>query len=39
VIALSPVVAPRYLPLLASEQRAAPSRVPAYQSGAHAHLQ
>ena len=29
VIALSEVVAPRYLPLLESEQRPAPSRVPA----------
>jgi len=34
VIALSPVVAPRYLPLLSSEPRAVPSRVPAYQSSA-----
>ncbi|MGH3417659.1 MAG: Lrp/AsnC family transcriptional regulator [Actinocrinis sp.] len=31
VIALSTVVAPRYLPLLAAEQRPRPSRVPAYQ--------
>jgi DNA-binding Lrp family transcriptional regulator len=31
VIALSPIVAPRYLPLLASETRARPSRVPAYR--------
>jgi DNA-binding Lrp family transcriptional regulator len=35
VIALSPVVAARYLPLLASEPRAAPSRVPAYQADAY----
>jgi DNA-binding Lrp family transcriptional regulator len=32
IIALSPVVAPRYLPLLESEQRPRPSRVPAYQA-------
>jgi DNA-binding Lrp family transcriptional regulator len=31
VIALSPIVAPRYLPLLDSEQRERPSRVPAYK--------
>ena len=31
VIALSEVVAPRYLPLLESEQRPTPSRVPAYR--------
>lgn len=36
VIALSPVVAPRYLPLLDSEQRARPSRVPAYREDAAA---
>lgn len=35
VIALSRVVAPRYLPLLASEPLPIPSRVPAYQSGVH----
>jgi DNA-binding Lrp family transcriptional regulator len=33
VIALSEVVAPRYLPLLESEQRPEPSRVPAYRGG------
>ena len=32
VIALSPVVAPRYLPLLDSERRERPSRVPAYRA-------
>jgi DNA-binding Lrp family transcriptional regulator len=32
VIALSRVVAPRYLPLLESERRARPSRVPAYRA-------
>ena len=32
VIALSEVVAPRYLPLLESEQRPRPSRVPSYQA-------
>ena len=34
VIALSEVVAPRYLPLLESEQRPAPSRVPALRPAA-----
>ncbi|MCW2911937.1 MAG: Transcriptional regulator, AsnC family [Actinomycetia bacterium] len=33
VIALSEVVAPRYLPLLESEERPEPSRVPVYRGG------
>ncbi|HEV2345653.1 MAG TPA: Lrp/AsnC family transcriptional regulator [Actinocrinis sp.] len=35
IIALSTVVAPRYLPLLTAQPRPVPSRVPAYQAIAH----
>jgi DNA-binding Lrp family transcriptional regulator len=39
VIALSPIIAPRYQPLLDSEQRTRPSRVPAYRPDAGAAAQ